>query len=254
MDCPSCHANIPPDDVNVAADTAMCRGCGELSRPSDAVAGERIGLGDASPDEPPSGCSFEDDGLDRVWRASTRSWTLGGFFLLFSTFWCLVTSVFVALLSAATLNAIGIDTGFKPEIKTDSGAPFGDSTGELLIGWLFMTPFILIGLGTATFAFVSLAGSLEVRVRQSEGVVRTGWGPLSLRKKFDASRVTRVANGLSSFRVNNRRQPLLELEHGGAGGKIRFGSTLSRPRLAWLTVVLRRDLKQGGDAGLRFAR
>ncbi len=70
MHCPACQADIPPEDVNIAADTAMCRGCGELSRPSDAVAGKRIGLGDAS-------------------------------------------------------------------------------LGELLIGWLFITPFVLIGPGTA---------------------------------------------------------------------------------------------------------
>ena len=99
-----------------------------------------------------------------------------------------------------------------------------------------------------------MLGRVEVRVRQSEGSVRTGVGPLSWRKRFDAAGVKRVSVGLSSWETNGKKQQLIEIE-AESGRKVRFGSLLREDRLAWLTASLRAALvpRTGGE-GLTFAR
>lgn len=258
MDCLHCRVAIADADINVGADTALCRSCGRLSRPSDALKDQGIDLGldlaDADVDHPPRGCSFVDDGLDRTWEAKLRNLSLGGFFLLFSTFWCSVTSIFATLIASATLRHLGVSVPWLPQNQPDAGLPFGDSAGGLVLAWLFITPFLLVGIATACLALVNLFGRVSVRVRQSEGSVRSGLGPLARNRRFDATAVRRVGLGVSNTRVNGQPLPILELEHGKAGAKIRFGTGLPQARMAWMAAALRQDLMGPEDRGLRFAR
>ena len=39
LNCPSCHAKIETDDINVSTDVALCRACGNTFRPSEMLGG-----------------------------------------------------------------------------------------------------------------------------------------------------------------------------------------------------------------------
>src|SRR4051812_10763885 len=67
--CPHCASSLAPEDINVEADTALCRSCGEAARFSDL-------LHPHPPSEspvPPRGTWDNDDGVERCIGASTRS-------------------------------------------------------------------------------------------------------------------------------------------------------------------------------------
>lgn len=159
--CPKCHKPIPPEDVNVGADVAFCRACETptaISSLVSQVAGSAAFGAMPAPvvadlASPPPGAWYRDDGTTVRVGATLRS---GGawFFLIFGSVWLFITTVVIggALLSSGPGNSF----------------PF-----------LFMIPFLLVGLGTETFGVVLLVGAAEVTLRGGEGLVRVGAGPLS---------------------------------------------------------------------------
>src|SRR4051794_8972391 len=58
--------------------------------------------------------------------------------------------------------------------------------------WIFLTPFIMIGLGLLIFFVACLIGSTEVRLNSSKGVVRTAIGPFRYSRRFDSRSVRDV--------------------------------------------------------------
>jgi hypothetical protein len=68
--CPSCNSPIPPPDINVQSNTALCRRCGLTTSFSSLVHAPTTGLYTG----PPDGCHLETIG--GRWRANafTRSW------------------------------------------------------------------------------------------------------------------------------------------------------------------------------------
>jgi hypothetical protein len=104
--CNACGSTIPPEDINVGADTALCRGCGAATAYSALVHAPTAGVLSA----PPPGCHVEEvagaggapEGGAR-WRAvaSTRSWLAvpAG---LFALVWNGILTVFIVLIAAAT--------------------------------------------------------------------------------------------------------------------------------------------------------
>lgn len=93
----------------------------------------RVAIADV--DHPPRGCSYLDDGLDRTWEAKLRNLSLGGFFLLFSTFWCSVTSIFATLIASATLRHLGVSV---PWLHGKAGAKirFGTGLPQARMAWM----------------------------------------------------------------------------------------------------------------------
>ncbi len=90
--CPHCGAVIPAEDVNVAQDVALCRGCGQTSRFSDLVRDEE----DAAVN------------LDKIPKRMSVLKTMHGlevsckhkkstaiFFIIFALFWDAIVSIFV---------------------------------------------------------------------------------------------------------------------------------------------------------------
>lgn len=141
--CPACRGELPSADINVATDVALCRACGQtfkLSKLQDAAALATVNL-----DDPPAGCWVRDDGDGVRIGASTRS--ASSFFGLtfFAAFWNSIVGVFVAITLASTLSHLGVALPKWFPAPNQGGMPLG--TGMTAFMWLFLTPFILVGLG-----------------------------------------------------------------------------------------------------------
>ncbi|MGQ9652395.1 MAG: hypothetical protein ACUVXJ_20070, partial [Phycisphaerae bacterium] len=63
LQCPACRNVVPAADVNVGADVARCMACGEVFRPSAAMASSANAAMDESlppkPDGPPAGTKVQ---------------------------------------------------------------------------------------------------------------------------------------------------------------------------------------------------
>jgi hypothetical protein len=247
--CP-CGQQIPIADINVAEGVALCRGCGKLSRLIDlATPQEEVAASEAANITPPIGCRIEDHGTEVTLVASTRSLTSGVFFLVFAIFWNSLVSVFVAG-AIANLWAyfVGPVPPWFPAPKIN-GPTSNSSLGGLLFMCLFLTPFVLVGLGVAMAALFSLFGRHEVRLRDTQGTVFTGVGPIGWRRKFDASAVKAVKFVDSSVETNGKRGRLIAIEC--TSSVLRFGTALDDPRRVWLGGALKAVLTPapGGQRG-----
>lgn len=225
--CPGCGNAFADDAVNVASDVAYCRVCDKAHALSSLV-DRREGTpgGEVGPVDlvnPPAGAWYRDDGMEVVVGATSRSAGIAGFFVLFSGFWNLVTWTILLAMIFGSPNV--------------SGPGITHSGGKTSVDWfafLFMIPFVVIGLATGAGAVLLLFGRCEVRVRGVEGELFRGVGFLSRRKPFDPSTVTRVRLATSSWRQNN--QPMQEIELEGPG--LRFGAALSPPRRQFVAAAL----------------
>jgi hypothetical protein len=235
--CP-CGQDIPIADINVAEGVALCRGCGKLSRLMDlATPVEESQAIEAVDGKPPRGCRIDDHGTDVTLVASARSPATGGFFLVFAVFWNSLVSVFVAG-AIANLWAyfVGPVPSWFPAPKIN-GPSSNTSLGGLLFMCMFLTPFVLVGLGVGMAALFSLFGRHEVRLRGPEGRVFTGIGPVGWHRRFDASTVKTVRFVDSSVETNGKRGRLIAIEC--ESRTIKFGTALNDQRRIWLGGALK---------------
>ena len=247
--CGECGAAIGGEDVNVAADTAYCRACGALSRPSRLLADAEAGL-DTALDDVPAGCGVEEGfGYGRTLRASARSLTGAGGTLFFALSWNGITSAFICLAVAGTLRLAGVGV---PAWFAVPGAKEGvmiDSVRSAIFIWLFLTPFIVIGIVTAMAAVVSLFGHVSVRVGPDGGRVFTGVGPVGWARRFDPADVESVEVGASKWQQDDRDVPAVVIAR-RTRGPLRFGTMLTAERRAWLVAATRKALadREGGGS------
>jgi hypothetical protein len=238
--CPSCKAVIPADDCNVATDVALCRACNQTHSLASPTVGSGLDPG-VDPADPPRGAWYHDDGRGVRIGASTR--TAGGFVaaLLFCLFWNGLVSVFVGAAIASTLNLLGLGVpAWMPPPKMN-GSTMG--AGMTIGLWVFLTPFIAIGLVLLAAVAMCLAGRMEVRVTPDHGEVFTGVGPVGWRRRFDPAAVRRVA-------LNNRRwrdsdgdpRSQVEVVIETPERTIRFGSSLTEARRRFVASALARVL------------
>ena len=113
--------------------------------------------------------------------------------------------------------------------------------GMTLFLWLFLTPFIAVGLAMIAAFFSCLAGKTEIRVRDWDGEIFTGVGPIGFRKKFKTESVKDVRIDDRQWRDSDgdkRRQTniIIELLE---GKPIKFGSSLPEDRRLFLAASLR---------------
>lgn len=239
--CQKCRKTIPAEDINVAQDVAFCRWCNvayvlsELTR--ETVETQTVDLS-----RPPEGAWVRNDGVWRIIGATHRSLKSAAGLLFFCLFWNGIVSVFVLLALASTLQHLGVQLPEwfpTPDMKKNS-MPLGMT----IFLWLFLTPFILIGLGMF-FAFLSsLMGRTEVRLRSSEGVIYSGIGPFKWPRRFVPAEVKKVRlveepHVGSKGRMHVNKSIVLELDN---GKPIHFGSALSQERRAFMAAALRQEL------------
>jgi hypothetical protein len=175
--------------------------------------------------------------------ATHRSLLSAGGLLFFCLFWNGIVSVFVLIAIAGTLEQMGINQpSWFPAPKMD-GNPMG--LGMVLFLWIFLLPFIAIGVGMLGAFLSAIAGRTEVRLRPGEGVMVTGIGLLSYRRRFDPQSVREVRIENTPWQNNNGRSGsksyiVLKTQEGKT---IRFGSLLSEERRSFVAASLRSALK-----------
>ena len=239
--CSRCRHEIPGDDINVANDVAYCRNC-NISYPlSELTHGAELEQG-VDFDRPPAGTWRRNDGMGTVIGASHRSWGTAIGALAIALFWNGIVSVFVLLALASTLHHLDIAVPEWFPAPKMNGSTMG--VGMTIFLWLFLTPFIAIGL-TMIYGFVSaLFGRTEVRIGNTEGISFSGIGPIGWKKRFDVHLVKDVRIDNQRWRDSDgddRSKTCIIIET-REGKQIKLGSTLKEERRKFVAAALRKAL------------
>lgn len=240
--CSQCREEIPEADVNVGEGVAYCRKCGALSRLADMLADADAGLVDIDPAIPPAGCLLRETGLWTTVQVSARS-VGGGCGLLFvALFWNGIVSVFVLIALGGTIYHIfGAIPSWFPGPTSGSNVGSNMPLGMVIFLWIFLTPFIVIGLVLIGSLLTTMFGSVQVRIRQNEGILFTGFGPFGWKRRFDASDVKSIRVGKTTWKENDQSKPAIVIEM-NSSKNLRLGSILRGDRRAWMTATLRQLL------------
>lgn len=188
LQCPACRNVVPATDVNVGADVARCMACGEVFRPSAAMAPSASAAVDEElpprPDGPPAGTKvqLEDQGGSLVVRFPPPGFNFGLLFLIvFAIAWWSFLTFFVGFGAWTLLQdehdkrpAVKAESSSKtePEAAKKASAEDTDSTGDglELPGWggillcLFMLPFFAAGFAMILGILWPLFGRTRVRL------------------------------------------------------------------------------------------
>lgn len=208
--CNACGSNIDTQDINVQADTALCRHCGTASSYSALVHAPTAGMYTA----PPAGCHVED--LGARWRAvaSTRSWRavpIAGFATLWNGFLCLFL-----------------------------GGILFSTKGPPLFIVLFLSGHIAVGVYVAWQAICLIVGDVEVVIENGVISVGSGVGPLRRRRRRPFSEV----RGVRVEAANHRARQITPGQAIVLDGPspLKFGSLLNDERRQFLHAVLAAEL------------
>ncbi|MCX8155408.1 MAG: hypothetical protein N3J91_02950 [Verrucomicrobiae bacterium] len=239
--CQKCRKTIPAEDVNVAQDVAFCRWCNVAYVLSELT--QESGLeAEVDVSRPPGGVTVRNDGVWRVIRATHRSLVAAAGLLFVCLFWNGILSVFVLLALASTLMHLGVNLPeWFPAIDMKENAM---PVGMTIFLWIFLTPFIVVGLGMFFSFLSSLMGHTEVRLRATEGVIYSGIGPLKWPRRFAPGEVKRVRlseeeHYTSKGGRRTTKAIVLELENGKS---LKFGTALTDERRAFVAAALRQEL------------
>ncbi len=241
--CPDCRTVLDAADVNVSEGVALCRECEKLIRLSQLLkAQEQRTLSEQFAGEPPSGTWARDDGRALVVGATTRSLAGAMGLLFFCLFWNGIVSVFVAVVLASTLKHMGVTLPAWFPAPNMNGSPM--SVGMTIFMWVFLTPFLLVGLGMF-FAFLSaLGGRVEVTIDRDTGKVFEGIGLVGWTRRFDVQRVkdVRLEDKQWTDSDGDRRQKAsITIE---ADKTISFGAGLSIDRRRFIAAKLNDALQR----------
>jgi len=239
--CSRCGRAIPSEDINVANDVAYCRTCNLSHQLSALTQGTELDS-NIDPNNPPPGAWYRSDGIGPVIGATHRSIGTAIGALAFALFWNGITSIFVLVALASTLHHLGLGVPHWFPAPEMNGAPM--SVGITIFLWLFLTPFILIGLFMIGAFLSSLGGRTEVRINNAEGVVFTGVSAFGYRRRFDASAVkdVRIDETQWSDRRGNRQRKAVILIETRDGKQVKLGSMLSPERRKFVAGALRKAL------------
>jgi hypothetical protein len=242
LTCPKCSQDIPTEDVNVGKDIAYCRGCNESFELSALTHGAELEAG-ADFSHPPAGAWRRSEGMETVIGATHRSPGLAAAGLAVALFWNGIVSVFVSANTAATLRHLGLQLpAWFPGPKMNGPLM---PLGMTIFLWLFLTPFMAVGLVLIGTFLSYLAGHTDVRIANGQAVVFTGVGALGFRRRFDPRDVkdVRIEEGQWRDRNGYPRQTLRILVETREGKEIKFGTSLSAERRKFVAAALRRELR-----------
>ncbi|MBL9149634.1 MAG: hypothetical protein JNM94_13165 [Phycisphaerae bacterium] len=236
--CTACHRAIPVADINVTEGVALCRACGRLFRLGELTDGQDLAAID--PRERVPGCSIRRSARETV--LSARAFTVRGILIgLFScAFWNGIVSVFVIGNLGQTIAALGgsVPEWLEPLRMNSKGPP---SLGLAAFIWLFLTPFMTIGVLLFLNALHVAFGRVRLTIRGDACESFAGIGSIGRKQRFSAKDVTRVSVGETKYQQNGNSNPLIHVE---ADRPIRFGSALPGKRMRWLAAAIRAELMQ----------
>jgi hypothetical protein len=239
--CPRCKNVIRPDDINVTTDIAFCRVCNVPHQFSDLVSNTKLEEG-VDFQRPPAGAWYHSSPLETIIGATHRSLGAALGLLMFSLFWNGIVSIFVVIALSGTLANLGVTLPhWFPAPKMNGGAM---SIGMTIFLWLFLTPFIAVGLGMLAAFFSTLAGRTEIRLRATEGTIRVGVGAIGWQKKFQLPEMSEVRLLDQTWRDSDgdARQKKAIILKSNEGKELKFGSMLTDERRKFLAAALRKHL------------
>ncbi len=236
--CPTCKAAIPGEKLNLKEGVGYCDSCQKLWRLIDLA--ESVELGTVNINEPPGGCRADVWGSRATFTASLRS--VGGVLLPlgFGLFWNGIVSIFLLNVIGATWQLVwGPLPAWFPTMSSSNGNQMGNTVGEIIFLWIFLTPFLLIGAGMFAVVLLNAFGGIRVTIDAGEGAVFTGVGSIGYRRRFNANAVHAIRVGKSDVEVNNQHRPEIMIE---TDRTIRFGTMLREDRRNWLAAALKQAL------------
>ena len=191
--CVGCSKEIPAEDVHLDRVLAKCVSCHAVFDFSD-----QVGKPGAIPSEekrkrdrgeiPMPKNLVVDEGMQSL--QIVRKWSRGPawFFLFFSGFWNSIVSVFVVAAASGMM-------------KDEQGM------GPGCFIWVFLTPFILVGLGTGYAALALLLNRTTIKVEGNELKVLNGPLRWPGTKTLDASQVSQLyCEEYVAYKQNNSPQ------------------------------------------------
>lgn len=236
--CGKCRRSISSEDINVARDVAYCRGCNISYRLSDLTREDEIHA-NLDLQHPPKGAWYRREGGGTTIGATNRNFANAAGFLVFAVFWNGIVSIFVVVAFSATMHHLHVPLpDWFPAPKMEGGGMM--SAGMTAFLWLFLTPFILVGLFVAGSALSSLFGRTEVKIGNSQGTVFTGIGPLGWKRRFENSQIKTVR--IHQKRNNEGSDQFIILIETRAGKQIKFGSLLTNERRLFMLAALRKTV------------
>jgi|GEM_PF-6404394 len=193
-------------------------------------------------DHPPRGIR-----MDRAFDGTTvirmRIFSASAFGLLgVALFWNGLTSIFVCFALALTAQKFGWDIpafSFFTEGKWDGSPP------PLWFLWLFLSPFIAIGLGMIYMTVFQFFGRCAIHLGADEGRVFTGIGPFGRTQRFSPQSVKSV-NAKQSTSTSSEgfttitTKLVIEMNN---GREIKF-PRLGKMRETWLTFAFGKLLRR----------
>lgn len=214
ISCRACGTLLPPTQLNLATDVAICWNCGEAFSISAMVAaGQNAEHFDIN--QPPNGAWFE---------RTAPGWQIG----------------------ATTRSSVAVF--IVPGLCVWSGFALGGIYGTQivhrefnLLSSLFGVPFVLATLFFGSVAAMTVCGKVTVSTDGNEGRVFTGIGPFGWIRRFDWSAVSAVTETPSLARDIIRNQGVVMIALSGQS-LICFGSLLSEARRYYMLKNLQRLL------------
>ena len=238
--CPRCKRLIPSEDINVAKDLAYCRNC-NLAQSLSALASGTVANDDVDLTQVPAGAWFRRDPDCVVVGATNRS--LGGAFglLFFALFWNGIVGMFVLLALSATLHqlGIGLPSWFPAFVAKSNSQPWG----FIIFLWVFLTPFVAIGLAVLAGFLNCLAGRAEVRIQNGHADLFTGIGPIGFHKRFEVADVRDVRIEEQPWRSQaGNARPSTRILIETTSQALQFGSMFSYTRRRFIAGALKKEL------------
>lgn len=241
--CPKCGRAIRAEDVNVGTDIAFCRSCNLAHKLS--TLGHEVDLeASANLDRPPDGCSYQQTTSGVVASVSARSIPQAFVLFLIAIFCNGVVSIFVTFNTVSTLNLFGVSVPEGLPAPIMNGQVM--TVGMVIVMWLFLTPFILVGLALLFGFFHALVGRSELRVEGDEGVIFSGIGPVGSRQRFRPSEVTDVRYETRQWRTSRGAEQNISkiVVERSSGKALSFGSSLPEDRRKFLALATKRACRR----------
>src|SRR6185503_14602125 len=196
--CPTCHAKIVTDDINVSTDVALCRRCGNTFHVSEVLGGTSSILsslvssmvppsGPVDLNTPPSGAWYEPAADGFVAGASTRTW-MALFIVPFTCVWAggSMTGIYGTQLMKGHFN-LGMS--------------------------LFGLPFLIGSCFLVSFCAMMVLGKVPISVHGYRLAVFTGVGPSGITRTASLSEFKSVREDFGYVSMNsNRTSRVIRLE------------------------------------------
>jgi hypothetical protein len=231
----------------VGKDVAFCRNCNLSHSLADLTHGMTVDR-DVNLGQPPAGAWHRQDGQETIIGASHRSVGAAIFSLAFCLFWNGILSIFVLIALSGTLWHLGVPMPHWFPAPEVNGGSMG--VGMTIFLWIFLLPFIAVGLGMLGYFLLAVAGRTELSIRNTEAAVFTGVGRVGYRRRFDPTAVQDVKIAERQWRDSDgdRRNQVAIVIENRAGKQVKFGGSLTPERRRFLASAARKELARHSAA------